>query len=214
MVRAEPEQRGIPHLLLLMANLSPRGSSAVARAFRTRITILWRFTALLWALELVDTLLLASWLDRFGIRPRTVDGLWGVAAAPFLHAGLGHLLANTLSLWPLGFLAMARQIGDFYRVFFTSLLVGGLGTWLLGRGGSVHVGASGVIFGFLGFLLARGYYERRPGAILVSLFTLVVYGGLAWQALPFFVAAEVSWEGHLFGLFGGVLAAKRTSGRG
>jgi membrane associated rhomboid family serine protease len=197
-----------------MANLSRRAPSAVARAFSTRITVLWRLTLTLWVLELVDTLLLASWLDRFGIRPRTVDGLWGVATAPFLHAGLGHLLANTLTLWPLGFLAMARHIGDFYRVFFTSLLVGGLGTWLLGRGGSVHVGASGVIFGFLGFLLARGYYERRPGAILMSLFTLFVYGGLVWQALPFFVAAEVSWEGHLFGMLGGVLAAKRTSGRG
>lgn len=194
-----------------MADLSALAPTPLARAFRARVGVLWRLTALLWTLELVDTLLLAGRLDNFGIRPRTVDGLWGVEAAPFLHAGFGHLLANTLTLWPLGFLAMGRHIADFYRVFLTSMFVGGLGTWLLGRGGSVHVGASGVIFGFLGYLLARGYYERKPGAILISLFTLVAYGGLAWQTLPFFVPAQVSWEGHLFGLVGGVLTARRSS---
>lgn len=194
-----------------MADLSALAPTPLARAFRARVGVLWRLTALLWTLELVDTLLLAGKLDNFGIRPRTVDGLWGVVAAPFLHAGFGHLLANTLTLWPLGFLAMGRHIADFYRVFLTSMFVGGLGTWLLGRGGSVHVGASGVIFGFLGYLLARGYYERKPGAILISLFTLVAYGGLAWQTLPFFVPAQVSWEGHLFGLVGGVLTARRSS---
>ncbi len=191
-----------------------REPASVARAFRARVRVLLRLTALLWTVEVLDTLLLGGWLDGFGIRPRTLTGLVGVATAPFLHAGLGHLLANTVALWPLGFLAMGRYIADFYRVFIASMLVGGLGTWLVGRGGSVHVGASGVIFGFFGYLLARGYYERSPVAVLVSLFTLGAYGGLAWQALPFFVADQVSWEGHLFGLLGGVLAARgqaRTS---
>ncbi len=191
-----------------MNDLSPREPTPLAAALRARVTLLARLTALLWAVELVDTLVLGSWLDSFGIRPRTLTGLVGVLTAPFLHSGLGHLLANTLALWPLGFLAMGRYIADFYRVFIASMLVGGLGTWLVGRGGSVHVGASGVIFGFLGYLLARGYYERKPVAMLVSLFTLGAYGSLAWQALPFFVADQVSWEGHLFGLLGGVLAAR------
>lgn len=191
-----------------MPDLYPREPASVSAAFRARVSVLGRLTALLWAIELVDAVFLGGWLDGFGIRPRTLSGLAGVLAAPFLHAGLGHLLANTLALWPLGFLAMGRYLADFYRVFIASMLVGGLGTWLVGRGGSVHVGASGVIFGFLGYLLARGYYERKPVAILVSLFTVGAYGGLAWQALPFFVAEQVSWEGHLFGLLGGVLAAR------
>jgi membrane associated rhomboid family serine protease len=186
-----------------------REAQALTTALRARVRVLAGLTALIWALELADLVALGGRLDAHGIRPRTLAGLGGILAAPFLHAGLGHLLANTLALWPLGFLAMARHVADFFRVFVSAAAVGGLGTWLIGRGGSVHVGLSGVIFGFLGYLLARGYYERRPVAIALSLFTLVAFGGLAWQALPFFVAEGVSWEGHLFGMVGGVLAARR-----
>jgi membrane associated rhomboid family serine protease len=178
---------------------------------KLQLLILFGCVALAWGLELFDLFVLKSGsnfqggLDSFGIVPRNPIGLRGILFAPFLHGGLGHLISNTIPFIVLGWLVMLRETSDFFVVSILSALVSGLGTWLFGASG-IHIGASGVIFGYLGYLLARGYFERSMTAIAMSLFVGTLYGSLIWGVLP--IQQGVSWEGHLFGFLGGILAAK------
>ncbi len=195
-----------PGSATLMASPPMRNEfSALVVSTRARLSTLWRWTALLWLIEIVD-FGLGGALDSFGVVPRSLSGLWGILFAPLLHGGFGHLLGNTLVGVPLGFLAMARRRMDFYVVGTISAITAGLGAWLFGGAGSVHIGASGVIFGFLGFLMARGFYDRRVGAVLLSLFVTFTFGGMVWGVLPL-LTPGVSWQSHLFGFLGGVFAA-------
>ena len=170
-----------------------------------RLRVLFGFVALIWLVELVDLFVFRGALDRAGIRPRSESGLWGIAFAPFLHAGLAHLLANTIPLLVLGWLVLVRGLRDWLWVTVVVVLVGGLGVWLFGRPGTVHVGASGLIFGYLGYLLLRGLFERSLVAIGIAVLAGVLYGGALWGVLP--GRRGVSWEGHLFGFGGGAAAA-------
>jgi len=157
----------------------------------------------MWLVEMVDVPLDGR-LDRFGIRPRRVDGLDGIALAPFLHAGFGHLIANTL---PFLFLGVAIALGRTKRFLLVTLIVAvvaGVGTWLTGPVTSIHIGASGLVFGYLAYLVTRGVFDRRPSYIIGGLVALFVYRGALWGLLP---APGISWQGHLFGAIGGVLAA-------
>ena len=180
-------------------------AAEVRREFLRQAAILAGVVALLWLLELVDLLIFRGRLDALGIRPRSLDGLRGILFAPFLHAGFAHLAANTIPFVVLGWLVMLRSTSDFFVVAAVSAVTSGLGAWLLGGPRTVHVGISGVIFGFLGYLLARGIYERRLGSILLALIALLLYGGALWGVLP--LRAGVSWQGHLFGFLGGWLVA-------
>jgi len=173
--------------------------------------------AVFWVVEIIDVVLPFWGLDQYGIRPRTERGLWGILASPFLHGGFDHLIGNSVPFLILGWLTMFRERWHFALVTVMAMLLGGLGVWTFGATGSVHIGASGVIFGYLGFLLLSGFFERRFGAILVSLGVGVAYGGLVWGVLP--SQPGISWEGHLFGFLAGILAAyvaarlaKRASG--
>jgi len=168
------------------------------------------FVAVLWVAEVVDTVLGGS-LDAQGIRPGSTDGLVGIVFAPLLHAGFGHLVANTVPLLVLGFLVLLSGLARGLAVTAVVWVVGGLGTWLLGGAGTVHLGASGLVFGWLAFLLVRGFFTRRPTEILVGVGVLLVYGSLLLGALP--GTPGVSWQGHLFGAVGGVLAAWWLMGR-
>jgi membrane associated rhomboid family serine protease len=185
--------------------------TAIKRELKLQATLLFGFVGLLWAIEIVDAVLFLGSLDRFGVRPRSMEGLVGVAFAPLLHMGFGHLIANTLPLITLGWLIMLRQTRDLVVVTVLAALVSGLGTWLIGASDSVHIGASGVIFGYFGFLLLRGYFERSVLSIGLSLAVAAVYGGMLWGVLP--SGYRISWEGHLFGFLGGVLAARIMSRR-
>jgi membrane associated rhomboid family serine protease len=167
--------------------------------------VLGAFVALLWFLEIIDALFLRGALDGFGIAPRSLTSLPAVLAAPFLHAGFGHLMANTIPFVVLGWMVMWRRTSDLFVVFLASAIASGLGVWLFGGAHTLHLGLSGVIFGFLGFLLARGYYERSAGAIGVALAAFLLYGGILWGVLP--LQQGVSWQGHLFGFVGGVVTA-------
>jgi membrane associated rhomboid family serine protease len=180
-------------------------SAEVRREFLRQVAILAGIVALMWFLETVDLLIFRGRLDALGIQPRTLTGLRGIVFAPFLHAGFGHLAANTIPFIVLGWLVMLRSTSDFFVVMAVSAAVSGLGVWLFGGPHSVHLGASGVIFGFLGYLLARGIYERRLGAIVLALIALLLYGGALWGVLP--LRSGVSWQGHLFGFLGGWLVA-------
>ena len=172
---------------------------------RTQILILATLIGLMWGLEILDTFVFQDGLDSFGILPRNPIGLRGILFAPFLHGGFDHLAANTIPLIVLGWLIMARSISDFFVVSIICMVVGGLGTWLFGAT-ALHVGASGVIFGYLGFLLARYYFDRRLSSGLIALFVGCSYGSVLWGVLP--SVPGISWEGHLFGFLSGILAAR------
>ncbi|MCY7390521.1 MAG: rhomboid family intramembrane serine protease [Leptolyngbyaceae cyanobacterium CAN_BIN12] len=200
---------------------------SVFNEIKTQVVILGGLVLVAWGLELFDLFVLRGGgslyggfnqcrtdlrgglaqcgLNQFGIIPRNLIGLRGILFAPFLHANLAHLIGNTIPFVTLGWLIMLREVSDFFVVSVISALVGGLGTWLFGSPG-IHIGASGVIFGYLGYLLSRGYFERKPLSIAMSLFVLVLYGSLIWGLLPF--QYGISWEGHLFGFLGGVVSAK------
>jgi membrane associated rhomboid family serine protease len=179
---------------------------ALKRAAGFQATILIVCVVLAWTIELVDRVAYGGGLDRYGIHPRTLDGAWGILLAPLLHAGWLHLAANTVPFVVLGWLVMLRRLSDFVVVTALAILVGGLGVWVFGAANSIHVGASGLIFGYLGYLLARGYFERSVWALLLGVVALVMYGGVLWGVLP--GQPGVSWEGHLFGFVGGVAAAR------
>ncbi len=180
-----------------------REQPSLRQEFRTKAYLIVGFVALIWAVELVN-MVLGHRLNVLGIHPRTVVGLPGILLAPFLHGGIGHVLVNTIPFVILGWLVILHGTGTFLEVSLIVILVAGAGTWLFGRPG-VHVGASSLIFGYFGFLVGRAWYQRSVGSILVALVTLALYGGLLWGVLP--LHARTSWEGHLFGLLAGILAA-------
>lgn len=176
---------------------------------KSHAQILLTLVAIAWALEIVDIVVFRRALDSFGIRPRTLVGLRGILFAPFLHGGLPHLIGNTVPFLVLGWFVMLRETSDFLIVSVVAALISGLGTWLIGAPFSIHIGASGVIFGYLGYLLGRGYFERSFAAIFLSVLAGFLYGGILWGVLP--TRVGISWEGHLFGFVGGVVAAKLLS---
>lgn len=157
-----------------------------------------------WIVEAVN-LFMGHQLCRWGILPRTVSGLMGIPLSPFLHGSLLHLFANTIPLAILGGFTCLHGRLKFVEISVIIILVGGSGVWLLGRP-SYHVGASGLIFGYFGFLVSRGYYQKSLASILISTITVISYGGLLWGVLP--SIGYVSWEGHLCGLVAGIVAAK------
>jgi membrane associated rhomboid family serine protease len=158
---------------------------------------------LLWAVLAVD-LLLGGTLRGFGVRPREAEGLVGILLHPFLHVGVFHLLMNTFGIAALGGLVLLRDERDFWLTTVVGILVGGTGTWLLGSPG-VHIGASGVVFAYFGYLLTTGLFERRIGALLLSTLVILAWGGLLLGLLP--GQRGISWEGHLFGFLAGLLVA-------
>ncbi|MBI4784154.1 MAG: rhomboid family intramembrane serine protease [Oscillatoriophycideae cyanobacterium NC_groundwater_1537_Pr4_S-0.65um_50_18] len=171
---------------------------------KTQVAILAFAIGLMWAIEIVD-FFLGGALNSFGIIPRNVIGLRGILFAPFLHGNFAHLIANTVPFATLGWFVMLRRTSDFFWVTAIAMLVGGLGTWLIASPNTVHIGASGVIFGYLGFLISRGYFERSFGSMLFSILVGLAYGGLIWGVLP--GQLGISWQGHLFGFIGGIVAA-------
>lgn len=174
------------------------------RILKTQSKILTLFVIILWIIAAID-FYLGGGLQQFGIVPRSQLGLRGIVFAPFIHANFPHLITNTVPFISLGWFVMLRSTPDFFYVTAASILIGGLGTWLVASSDTLHIGASGMIFGYIGYLLSRAYFERSLLSILVSIAIALVYGGLLWGVLP--GQLGVSWEGHLFGLIGGIFAA-------
>lgn len=158
-----------------------------------------------WAQEFADQLAFGGALDQYGIVPRDPGSLPHILAAPFLHAGFAHLIANTVPLAVLAFMSALRGVGRFLTATFVIVVGGGLLVWLLGRGSSVHLGASELVFGYLAYLLGVGWWERTPAAIAVAVLALLLYGGALWGVLP--TNPIISWESHLFGFVAGLCAA-------
>lgn len=163
------------------------------------------FVAVLWALEVLDTVT-GRPLDAWGVRPRTDEGLVGVVVAPMLHFGFAHLVGNTLPVLVLGFLTLATGIARGLLATAVIWVVGGLGVWVVAPPGSVHAGASVLIFGWIVFLVVRGLLDRYPIEILIGVAVFLLYSSTLLGVLP--GQPGISWQGHLFGALGGFLAAR------
>lgn len=152
-------------------------------------------------------------LDQFGIDPRSWDGLLGVLFAPLLHGSWAHLWSNLVPLVIMGVLIMLSGVRQFIAVTVLVWLVAGLGVWLVAPANTTTVGASGIVFGWLAFLIARGIWTRNWKHILLGLVLLALYGSIFWTGIITVAAADitgvvaVSWQGHLFGAIGGIVAA-------
>ena len=144
-------------------------------------------------------------LLSLGVIPRTMVGLRGIIFAPFLHGSLAHLMANSIPFVVLGWLVMLRDARHFLPVTVLAMLGSGLMAWLIGAPGSIHIGASGVIFGYLGFLILSGWFARSFSSILLSLIVTALWGGMVLGVMP--GHAGISWQAHLGGFIGGVIAA-------
>ena len=181
----------------------PLTASTVA----TQVKIIGGLLTLMWALELIDQVLLRHRLDRFGIVPRTQMGLRGILLAPLLHGTWQHLSANTLPFAVLGWLTLLQGVPEFALVTAMIWLVSGFGVWLFAASHTLHIGASGIIFGYFGFLLSQSYFERDLLSAAVAVVVALLYGPLIWGILPS-RRRGISWQGHLFGFVGGILTAR------
>lgn len=180
---------------------------ALSRADRakTAAKLVLGWVALLWVLEAFDVATGHS-LDGHGITPRDPAELGDVVPAAFLHFGFAHVASNTVPLLVFGFLAALGGIRRFLAVVALIVVADGLGVWLISPANSNTAGASGVVFGLFGYLLARGFVDRKPLDIGIGLVIGAIWSGSILLGISPGNAA-VSWQGHLVGLLAGVAAA-------
>lgn len=165
----------------------------------------------MWVLEITDYMVTrddgSGSLDRYGIRAHDVNDLPHIFTAPFLHAGFAHIMANSVPFLVLGFLAALRGIGKFLIMNLIVIVTAGLGVWFTGPTNGVTLGASMLIFGYFGYLLGRGVFERHLADAAIAMVVAVAYGTMIMGILP--SNPNISWQGHLFGLLGGLIASWR-----
>jgi membrane associated rhomboid family serine protease len=190
----------------------PRTVETPASRARRGLVVVGSFVLLLYLIEIINTVLLHSLNRTFGLRPRTPDGLLDILTFPLLHANLAHLMSNTLPLIIFGFLVFLAGMRVFVTALASSWLGSGVVVWLIG-GFNVTVGASGLVFGLFAFLLVRGFVNHNWWQIVLSVVLFMAYGGILFGILPT-VASFVSWQAHLGGAIGGVVAALLLSTRG
>ncbi len=200
--------------------VQPLASVEMSSDWQQQFTILHDILVVTWGLNLLNWVFLnkamSYWLS---LRPRTFIGLWGLIFSPLLHGDIAHLFGNSIGFITLGWLLLLRGETAFWSVSLIVLLTSGFGVWLFGRGQGyvftgeslyrisiVHLGASGIIFGYLGFLLFGSFFDRHPLSLLLSSTVGVFY----WHLLPGILPKQIniSWEAHLFGFLGGILAAR------
>jgi membrane associated rhomboid family serine protease len=186
--------------------LTGHASRAVGALFTTFLLL-----GTCWAVEMFNYADNGALSARYGIVPRDMGQIWHIFTAPFLHAGIDHIVANSVPLAIFGFLAALRGASRFVSVSLIIIVASGLGVFFLSAPGSVTVGASGLIFGYFGYLLARGFVEHRAADIVVAVVIAVFYGTMIFGALP--GQPGISWQAHMFGLIGGILAAWMTRHR-
>ncbi len=167
--------------------------------------VVFAIAVVMWLSEIADALA-GHRLDQYGIEPRDADGLAGIVAAPFLHAGFGHLVSNTVPFLILGFVIAFKGAIRVLAVTAIVAFVAGLGTWLIAPADTLHLGASGVVFGYATYLLSRGFFDRDVIELVIGLVVGAIWGtALLGGLLP---QEGISWQGHLFGAVGGVVAAR------
>jgi membrane associated rhomboid family serine protease len=183
----------------------PPRAGALARVAQPLILL-----AAMWIIRVLDDLIPGSWNHEFGIRSWALDGLDGVVFSPGLHSGWPHLLSNTVPFLVLGVLVALDGVGRFWAVTAIIALVGGFGTWIFNAPGAVTVGASGLVFGYFGYLLVRAFVARSLGHgilyAVIAVAVAVVYGSTMLAGI-LGAADGISWQAHLFGAIGGGIAA-------
>ncbi len=156
-----------------------------------------------WLIKIIEEITGNSF-GNYGILPRTIEGLKGIIFSPFLHGNFLHLISNTFPFFILGTTLIFFYPNIYGRVLISIFLLTGFGVWLVARS-AYHIGASGVIYGFAGFLIFSGLFRREFKSILISIIILIFYGGLVWGIFP--GTLGVSWESHLVGSVVGLLCA-------
>lgn len=178
---------------------------------RPTFSYLLDLVTIAWVLEAIDQFILGGWLDGFGVRPGSLFGLLGIPMMPWLHGGFGHLFSNTIPFLLLGYIMVKSEGRRFFYSSVVIILLGGFGTWLIGGKGSVHIGASGLIYGYFGYVMTRAFIESRPLWMLIGVLVALFYGSMIFGVLPQNGLA-VSWQGHLAGMLAGVWLGKRHKG--
>jgi len=170
-----------------------------------RALVLLLFVGSMWAVRIADTFRSdGTSIAGVGVIPRSSEHPVGILTAPFIHANWPHLIANTVPLLILGALVMLGGIGEFVFVTIVCAIVGGAGTWLFGESAN-HIGASGIIFGYVGYLLFRPVFDRRLWSMLITIVVGALYGAMLFSsAMP---KSGISWSAHFFGFLGGIMAA-------
>jgi membrane associated rhomboid family serine protease len=189
-----------------------RGMQTTARepAWKSAALLTGGFVAVLWLLEIVDAAT-GHPLDEYGVQPRTEDGLVGIVTAPVLHFGFDHLVSNTVPVLVLGFLTLATGVARGLAATAIIWVVGGLGVWVFAQPSSNHAGASVLIFGWIVYLVVRGFLNRNSTEIFIGVAVFLLYSSVLLGVLP--GQPGVSWQGHLFGAIGGGLAARLLTRR-
>ncbi|HEY0142490.1 MAG TPA: rhomboid family intramembrane serine protease [Thermoanaerobaculia bacterium] len=172
---------------------------------RERVTALLAFLGVLWIVWALHQIFPAG-IGLYGVIPRNSEGLRGIITAPFLHLSLDHLIANSIPLLILGALILLRGVKELVYVILVTGLISGIGIWLFGAPGTMHFGASGLVFGFISFLLFRAIFDRTLSSVLITVIVALLYGSTLLAS--FLPAAGVSWSGHLWGFIGGIIAAR------
>jgi membrane associated rhomboid family serine protease len=177
---------------------------------RSGVVLIALLILVMWVAEAVDVLF-GGRLDNLGIEPRDTEGLAGVVLAPFLHGGFEHLASNTVPLAVMGLLIALSGLARLIAVTAIVGLISGFGTWLVAPADTIHIGASGLVFGYATYLLTRGLFSRRVLYLITAVLVAVVWGTALLGGL---VPREgISWQAHLFGAVGGVVAARLLSAR-
>jgi membrane associated rhomboid family serine protease len=185
---------------------SPEDDGSLASPLGRAASLMVAFLALLWIIELINAATGRELSQAGGIRPREVGSLVDIVTAPFLHGNLEHLAGNAVALFSLGFIAAVPSIKKFLLMNALVIVAGGLGVWLFSPANTISIGASGLVFGYFGYLLLRGFVDRRPVDVVVSIGIALAYAYPMWHSIGFGVT-NISWQGHLSGLVGGLLAA-------
>ncbi len=205
-----------PQTALTIPTRNQRASHSGAHRYRERVTkrtlvatqrsgvIAAGFVAILWIIEGLDAIVPGQF-ESNGVRPRSEAGLAGIVFGPLLHDDWAHLMGNSVPLLVLGFVLALAGVRTFATVTALVWLTSGLGTWLIGGASTVHVGASGIVFGWIAYLVLRGVFAGNVRQIIVGVVIFFAYGGALIGVLP--GQPGISWEGHLFGAVGGVIAA-------
>lgn len=176
-------------------------------SIRVRAIVLSVFVGLMWAVRAIDTLIPGQMSSAgTGVVPRTLGGLYNIPMSTFIHVDWDHLISNSVPLLILGALILVRGTYEFLFIIFVTTFVSGFGTWLFGEGDTQHVGASGIVFGFFGYLVFRTAFDKKISSAIIALAVAIAYGSaMTYSLIP---EESVSWSGHFFGFVGGFAAAR------
>jgi len=176
---------------------------------KSRVVVLALVVGAVWLVSWIALAYGEVLIYQLALVPRRLASLHGIIGMPFVHDSFGHLMTNTVPLLAFGAILLFRGVRYYLAVSAGIVVITGVLLWVFGRE-AAHIGASGVVFGYLGFLVTRGFYERSFRAVGVAALVVLLYGGMIWGVLP--GETGVSWDGHLCGLIAGIVVARVAFG--